>query len=386
LPFIDLTNDPDPEVQARRLVKEQSRRVYDLSTGPLLSSMLVQLRSDEHWLVLPAHHIIYDGWSWGIYFRELALLYESGLREDAPPLPEIESLQYADYAVWERKVLRPGGPAYQQAIAWWEKVLSGYARVLDLPFRRVQRRTGVDPAEGVIYWGLAPEISQRLTERARELGATYYMIRLAAFVALLAAECGEPDIVIGTYVTNRNRLALQNMFGFFVNLVALRLRCSPGMSFRELLSAVRERVATSATHSAIPYEEVREALTQRGVAPPAIQILFHVSRHRSAVRLGDARLVTLPTQFSGMPRGFSMNLDQHNEDRNCRITFDASIYEPSGVHALIDGYRRLLDAVSRQPDLPIATLLSMSTLRWRKVLPAHVVLRRAWRRLRRHSL
>jgi len=90
LPFIDLTNDPDPEVRTRRLVKEQSQRVYDLSTGPLLSSMLVQLRSDEHWLVLPAHHIIYDGWSWGIYFRELALLYESGLREDVPPPPEID--------------------------------------------------------------------------------------------------------------------------------------------------------------------------------------------------------------------------------------------------------------------------------------------------------
>jgi hypothetical protein len=127
-------------------------------------------------------------------------------------------------------------------------------------------------------------------------------------------------------------------------------------------------------------------LTERGVTPPDIQIVFHVSRHRSAVRLGEARLLTLPTQFSGMPRGFSMNLDQHNEDRNCRVTFDASIYEPSSVHALIDGYRRLLDAVSRQPDPPIATLLSMSALHWRKVLPAHVVLRRAWRRLRRHSM
>jgi hypothetical protein len=161
-------------------------------------------------------------------------------------------LQYADYAVWERKVLRPGGPAYQKTIAWWEKLLSGSPRALDLPFRRVRRRIGVDPAEGVIYWGLAPEISQRLNDRAREQGATYYMIRLAAFVALLAAETGESDMVLGTYVTNRNRIALQTMFGLFVNLLTLRVRCDPDMSFRELLSAVREQVATSAAHSAIP--------------------------------------------------------------------------------------------------------------------------------------
>jgi len=79
-------------------------------------------------------------------------------------------------------------------------------------------------------------------------------------------------------------------------------------------------------------------------------------------------------------------LDEHNEDHNCCVAFDDGYYEPSGARAFIDGYCRLLDAVSRQPDLPIATLLSMSALRWRNALPVHVVLRRAWRRVRRHSL
>jgi non-ribosomal peptide synthetase component F len=285
--------------------------------------------------------------------------------------------------VWQRKVFRPGGLAFEKAITWWAKLLSGSPDVLDLPFRRIMPRGGVDPAEGLFYWGLAPETSQRLDERAREQGATYYMIRLAAFVALLAAETGVTDIVLGTYVTNRNRLALQSMVGFFVNLITLRLRCSSGMSFLDLLSAVREQVATSEAHGVIPYEHVRKELTERGMQPPDIQVIFHVSRHRAAARLGDAKLDRLPDQFGTMPWGFTVNLDEYNEAQDCRVMFDAGRHDPSRVRAFIDHYRRLLDAVSRQPDLPIATLVGMSNLRWRTTAPAQVVLRRFRRRFRR---
>jgi amino acid adenylation domain-containing protein len=392
LPFIDLADMADPEKQARHLLKEQAKRVFDLSKGPLSSFLLVRLHAHEHWFLRAIHHIIHDAWSWEeVYVRELTLLYEAKLRRDVPPLPEVEPLQYADYAVWQRKVLHVGGRAHQEAMAWWVDALAGSPRVLELPFRRTilirrtRLRAAVDPAQGIIPWGLDPETSRRLDECAHAEGATYYMIRLAAFVAVLAGVTGETDVVLGTYLTNRNRLALQNIFGFFVNLATLRIHCDPSMTFRTLLSLVRKRVAETEAHGAIPYDEVRKELTARGTPPPEIQVIFHVSRHGGAVRLGDLRLVRLREQFSGMPWGLSMNLDEYSEDRNCRVTFDAGLYQPKGVRKLIDGYRRFLDAASRRPDLPIATLLRASDLRWRRKRSSTGFLYRLLRRVRRHA-
>jgi amino acid adenylation domain-containing protein len=360
LPFLDLVGMPGPEQRAIRELEKEAGRTFDLAKGPLLRFLLIRTAENEHWLLRTFHHIILDASSSALFFRELGLLYEAKVRGEVPPLPEFELLQYGDYAVWERKLLRRDGSAYKDSVAWWKATLAGAPSMLTLPFRRTRALTDIDPAEGLLKWGLEPEISLRLAKLTREEGTTYYIVRLAIFAILLCSETGESDVVLGTYVANRNRAELQSMFGLFTNLATLRLRCETSSTFRDWLYAVRKRTLETVAHCQIPYEELRHELVKEGASPPNIQVIFNVDRHHMSFHFADLELIRQETRTGGMPWGLSVTLDEHQEDHNCHIMFDAGLYRPSGVHRLIDRYRRLLGAVSRDPDLSINELIARS--------------------------
>src|SRR5262249_49240272 len=161
------------EDKAIQEVEKAAAATVDLANGPLWRFLLIRIRNNEHWLTHTCHHIICDAWSSSVYFQELGLLYEAKFYQTAPPLPNVEPLQFVDYAAWERNALRRNGAIYKRSIAWWKNVLAGAPRVLVLPFRRPHTLTGINPKEGVIRWGIAPETSLRLAELARNEGATY---------------------------------------------------------------------------------------------------------------------------------------------------------------------------------------------------------------------
>ena len=194
LSVLDFAGAPEAEDRATHFFREEARRPFNLKQLPLLRFTLARIREDEHWLQRVNHHIISDAWSWKVYFHELALVYEAKLRGEAPPLPEFEPLQYGDYAAWQRQALHPGGPAFQETVEWWSRRFSDPLRQRELPFRRFWRSRRASPADGLIWWGVDPAISRRLDQVGREAGATYYLVRLAAFVALLAAKAGSSDV------------------------------------------------------------------------------------------------------------------------------------------------------------------------------------------------
>jgi amino acid adenylation domain-containing protein len=360
LPLLDLAGATDAESRAAALCAQEAGPAIDPATGPLLRFTLIRVRADEHWLLRVSHQLICDGWSWKIYFRELAALYEARHRGEDFPLPAFEPLQYGDYATWQRDGLRPGGPAYEETVSWWQRHLLGAPAPLELPFRRRKPRADVDPAEGVIQWGLTPDVSQRLAELGREGRATYYMVRLAAFVALLAAEIGERDVVIGAYVNARNRAALQNMIGYFVNLVTLRLRCEARTPFRRWLSDVRAALMAAGARGDVPYEELSDELRTRGGVVPEIRVIFAASTRQPILHFADLTLTPVPTPLNRMPWGLTVQVSEHDEKAGCSVAFDAGLYKPAGVRAFVARFARLLDCVSSHPDLPVGDLVAMS--------------------------
>jgi amino acid adenylation domain-containing protein len=371
LTYIDLTGATDAEAEATLIFKREAAWVFDLTRGPLLRFSLVRLHDNEYRLLRVAHHIICDGVSWLVYFRELAKLYEANLRGTASSAPAVPALQYGDYAVWQRKVLHPGGAAYRRAVSWWKENLSGAPPPLRLPFTRVEEKSDVAPADGVIPWGVERHVSSRLNALGPGQNTTRLMVRLAAFAALVAAEAGEPDVILGMYVSSRNRLPLQNMIGYFSNLVTLRFRYSPRKSFFEWLSIVRGQVLDAEAHSEIPYDVLLDELYRDGKSLPEIKIIFHVSSHQWTIEFADIRLTWSEPQRESIPWGLTMNLDDQNEQEkcrehdqskqeHCRVVFDPRMYDPSGVRVFVERYKRLLDAVSRHPDKTLADLLAMS--------------------------
>jgi amino acid adenylation domain-containing protein len=360
LTFVDLAGAGDAEARANAILAKESARSFDLARGPLVQFVLIRIHDNEHWLVRACHHIIHDAWSWQLFMRELGLLYEARLRGEAPPLPQTESLQYADYAAWQRRTFAPGSPAREAAIQWWAASLDGAPRKLDLPFRRGRPLSGGNPAEGVMHLRLDARTAATLGDLGRIQRATFYMVRLAAFVALLSITVGHPDLTVATYVSNRRSTALQGVFGFFINLVILRFRCDPNMSFRDWLSIVRKQVVDAERHAEIPFDVLREELQQRGTGMPDVQAIFTVSRHIKRRSFGGLELTKMEYATAVMPWGFTLDIEQHSETNAVVASFDANMYDPARVRVLVERYSRMLDAAAAKPDRSLRELLAES--------------------------
>ena len=363
LAVLDFAGDPEAEARTARLFWEEGRRRFDLQQPPLMRFTLVRIGENDHRLLRVNHHILSDAWSWKIYFRELGLAYEAGLRGETPPLPEFKPLQYADYAARQRRPLNVADPAWREDVDWWSRRFTGRLRPTKLPFTRFWRSRRARPDDGVLTWGLAPAVSDRLARLGRAESATYFELRLAAFIALLAAKNHQPDIILSTFLNYRNCVATQDMFGDFVNPVTLRLQCDQTRTFREWLAVTRKLLGETQARSEISYEQLCVELQQRGVHLPETPIIFSVSDHTAPVRFGGLEIEWLDRHTSGMPWGFQLNFNQHHEEHCCLVSFNAYVYHPARVQAWISWLVRFLDAASQNPDLPLGHLLAMTSLR-----------------------
>lgn len=351
IPIVDLSGEPDAAERADELLRREAQQPFDLARLPLLRFILVRAGDSEHYLLRINHHIISDAWSWRIFFHELAETYEAGAQSSPAPSVEVPRLQYADYAVWQRRTLDRLAPAYQESLCWWKAAFAGAPRPLELPIRRWTGTDAATPDDGLLWWGLDSGVSRRLEAVARSRGATYFMVRLAAFVTQLGWETDSTDVVLGMYATNRTHVETQRMFGFFANLTTLRVRLAPGESFAHRLGVVQHLVGEIQARGATPYEQLCEDLKHEGVTAPEIRAVFGVSDQRAPVRLGDVELTWVNRRVNAMPWGFSLSFDQHNEQNRCNVMFDARKYDPAWVNGFVKRYSNLLDAVSRDPDL-----------------------------------
>ncbi len=357
VPFIDLADVPDPEAEARRRVQQERSQPVALRDGKLLRFSLIRLRDGEHWLVQTTCHAICDASSRAVFTKELGLLYDARIRGESPPLPGSMPLHYGDYAAWQRNTLRPDDPRYLNEVAWWQSMFAAVPDTPELPFVRKARVAGLDPAAGIIRWEMTPDTARRTVELARHERTTPYIVRLAAFAALLAATTGEPTVVIGAYVENRRRRVLQDMIGSFVNDVTLKLDCEPTVAFRQWVRLVAERVSQTMSHSEIPSQTLREELTARGVPVPAVRVLCH-SFVLARPALSSLDISIVDRGYTRMPMAFTLTFREHDEDRDCSVAFDADYYQPLEIRGFVDRFIRLLEAAVEAPHSSLESLVA----------------------------
>ena len=198
---------------------EAARRPFDLSRGPLLRMTLLYVGWESHILLLVFHHIISDLWSLGIFIRELTSIYGSFQSGQALVLPEL-SIQYADYAAWQREEMR--GERLEREIEHWRRELSEVPTNLDLPADRLRPPV-------MRYRGARLPLRQpvcRLRELAQGEEATVFMALLAAYGVLLARFGGQEVLAVGSPVANRPRVELEGLIGFFINMLVLKISAS----------------------------------------------------------------------------------------------------------------------------------------------------------------
>jgi amino acid adenylation domain-containing protein len=361
LPFRDLSGHApeEREAQVTLRIKEQMRTPFDLSCAPLLRGELLHLSSDENVLVLVLHHITVDGWSLGIFSKELTALYEAFAASQKPLLPELP-VQYADYAIWQRQWLQSG--VEERQFEYWKKQLAQMSEPLELPIARLRPVTQSHcGAEYDLDFPL--ELLNSLRVLSRKEGVTLFMIMVAAFQVLLYRYTRQTDIVLGTPIAGRSMREIEDLIGFFVNTLVLRVDLSGNPSFAGLLKRVREVTLAAYANQDIPFERlVEKLLPERDLSrSPLFQIMFALQNAPAAEWLLSGLTLKQQRVELGVEK-FDLTVTLTEHGQGLRVTFDynTELFEENAIREMADHYRTLLLQSVASPsqcidELPLLT-------------------------------
>ncbi|MGA4358545.1 amino acid adenylation domain-containing protein, partial [Ralstonia nicotianae] len=288
LEWVDLSTEAVPEHQLGLLAEAEARAPFDLEQGPLIRGRLVKLGEQEHVLLITMHHIVSDGWSQGVLARELGTLYEAYRSGGEDPLPALP-IQYADYAVWQRRWLEGG--ELQRHGTYWEQALASAPTLLSLPTDRA-RPAQQDYAGGSVEVAFDETLSAGLRKLSQRHGTTLFMTVLAGWSALLSRLSGQEEVVVGSPVANRTRSEVESLIGFFVNTLALRVEVG-GATVSELLERVKANVLEAQAHQDLPFEQVVER-----VRP--VRSLSHSPVFQAALSWLNTEAVGLSLELEGL--------------------------------------------------------------------------------------
>ncbi|HXQ73508.1 MAG TPA: condensation domain-containing protein, partial [Pyrinomonadaceae bacterium] len=362
----DLTSMRDElrGAELRRLLDEEARRPFDLAGGPLFRLRLFRVAEEEHVLAVTMHHIISDGWSMGVATRELGALYTADLQGIPSPLPEL-SLQYADYATWQREWLH--GDVLEEQLSYWRRRLAGAPSVLELPTDK-PRPPRQSHRGSRVSMQLDAETTRLLKALSRKHNTTLFITVLAGFQALLSRWSGETDVVVGTVVAGRNKAETEGLIGFFVNTLAMRTDLSGDPTIAELIARTTEVSLGAFGHQDVPFEKLIEELgIDRDMSrTPLVQVVLvlqntadeslempglrmsEVVRGRGAGLTGTAKFdlqVTLNEGAGGIQGSLDYNLD---------------LFEQETVRRMARQLERVLRAVAEDENCRVSELPLMS--------------------------
>jgi amino acid adenylation domain-containing protein len=354
------------KIALEQLIQEEALQPFDLENQALVRAKLVLLSETEYLFNVCMHHIVSDGWSTGVFVKELAVLYDAysqGLRSPLAPLP----IQYADFAIWQRQWLQ--GDVLQNQLSYWQKQLKDAPALLVLPTDRP--RPAVQTVAGAHQkFALSIELTQKLTKLSQQQGATLFMTLLAAFDTLLYRYTEQSDILVGTPIANRNRSEIEGLIGFFVNTLVLRTDLSGNPSFSELLTRVRQMAMEAYSHQDLPFEMLVETLQpERDLShAPLFQVDFLLQNDPlSQLELTGLTVNSLPIE--GTTAKFDLTLGMENTAAGLvgAWEYNTDLFNASTIARMIGHFVTILEAIVTNPDeridqLPMLTAVEQQQL------------------------
>jgi len=328
---------------------------FDLARGPLMRAALASLGEREHLLLLSIHHVVSDGWSFGIFFAELSALYSAFVAGRPSPLPELP-IQYADFSRWQREWLR--GPALEEQLAYWRKQLAGAAPALELPTDRL--RPAVQTHRGAhLPLRIAGDLSLALKELSRRAKATLFMTLFAGFTVLLHRWAGQDDVVVGAPSAGRRRVETEGLIGFFLNTLVLRTDLSGNPDFLTLLGRVREVILAAYSYQEVPFEKLLEELQpERQLSrSPFFQVLFNmITLPAQRLELPGLTVAPLPMVEPLSKFDFTLYVEEREGEIRGNLVYNVDLFDRSRMVALLAGFEHLLAQAVAAPETPIEAL------------------------------
>ena len=357
----DLSTLPtaDREAELMKRLQARSAEVFDLGELPLFKLGLYRLAEDDHVLFFMPHHIIWDGWSFDLIYDEMVALYPAfaeGRTPDLAPLP----VTYGDYSAWQRRWLET--PDLQRQLGYWREQLTPLPAPLSLPADRPRpkRMTG----GGDTYWfNHSADWFTRLHQFALQQDATPYMVLLSAFAALLWRQSGQTDLVIGTPVRGRPSVDLEQVMGFFVNALPLRIRPDPAQSFASLVRQVRKVMLSSYAAPDVPFEQLLRMVNppRDDSRTPIYQAFFSYQDARQRnTHWGPLEQENVPVYQPAAAEDVRLWFLNNASGVTGGLTYNTDVFNEPRVAAWMAQYSQLLDDAIAHPAIALADLPALS--------------------------
>jgi amino acid adenylation domain-containing protein len=385
LPVVDLRHIPPAEQPAelQRQAVIAAASPFDLEQGPLLRLTLFRCSEGEypsaatngngshasalvqqphHVLLVIVHHIVFDGWSIGVLFNELSLLYKARIAGLPSPLPDLP-IQYGDFALWQRQWLEPGSTTLEAHLAWGLQQFSNLP-TLELPTDRPRPQS--PSHRGARHnFTLTAQLTRDLRALACRENCTLFVALVAAFNVLLHRLSGQTDVVVGTDVANRNRRQVEPLIGFFVNQLVLRNDLAGDPSFRALLARTREVVLAAEAHQDLPFDKLVEALrpdrnTNRA---PLFQVkVVFAEAPTPPLRLPGLDMSLIEIETGTTQLDLILFLVDAPDGARVSIEYSTDLFDAKTIARISADYEALMASATAAPDTPISTLNMRSTM------------------------
>ena len=362
LEVIELQGGMEPgaqENEGKRLSDEEAREPFDLTKGNVLRIKLVRFGSRRHRLFVTVHHIISDGWSFGILVREVATLYEAYSSGRPSPLAEL-TIQYADFAVWQREWL--DGAVFEEQLNYWKKRLASIPATLELPADRARPKIQTFRTRNERF-RLPKTLSERLANLSTK-GMTLFMTLLAGFDLLLCRYSGQEDILVGSPIANRNHAEIEGLIGFFVNTLVLRTDMSGEPTFKNLVARVRETALGAYAHQDLPFDKLVEELRPPRSAgqSPLFQVMFVLQNTpREELVLPGLTLSQLDVASPGIEFDLTLAVKEVDGELKGAIGYNSDLFDATTIHRMIGHFVILLAAAAADPDRRISEFPMLTT-------------------------
>ncbi|ASS75461.1 hypothetical protein CIG75_11055 [Tumebacillus algifaecis] len=367
IPKLDVQNLSNKEVEIRRWADHQQMYSFDLAKGPLLRLLLIKVAPEEHVLLFTMHHIISDGWSMNVFIQEIGTLYHAFAKGLPSPLPEL-SIQYADFAHWQRERLQ--GEVLEDQLSYWRKKLGGELSVLQLPTDRP--RPAVQTNRGhTIYFKVRKESYEKLLSNGRREGATSYMTLLTVFKILLNIYSGQDDFAVGSPIAGRNHTQLEPLIGFLVNTLVLRTDLSGDYSFSELLRRVKATTLEAYAHQEVPFEMlVAELQPDRNKShSPLFQVMFTLQTIPESKLEADGFSFSAIEMKADLAKfDLTLAMEEGAEGLNGILEYNVDLFDKATAVRMAEHFQQLLDAVAEQPDVSCSELSILTQAEQQRLL------------------
>jgi len=365
---VDLRSTPPGEriKAARELLEQDARRGFDLGQDLLMRPLLVQLEDQTFDLQVTFQHVAFDGWSNGIYLRELGVLYSAYAAGRASPLPELP-LQYADFAAWERD--RETTASFGADRDYWKQQVSGSTAALGLLTDRPRTRRRTASRASVTATLEAP-LTRRLSQLALQESTTLFAVSLAAFQVLVGRRAGCQDFVVGAVSANRTRRDTEDLIGSFVTVLPFRARLDDAPSFRTHLRRTAESLARGFAHQAFPFHRLMPDLRPGGDpgVDPLYDVIFNYRNMPVSLPVMDGLIVSdFRAPHLDVPYDLHLSVTPEAGVLTLELEFNPDLFHEETAARWLEGYRVLLEAAVEDPDAD-TTLLPVMPAGERRLL------------------